>query len=92
MKVVAQPQDPQIAEDYKEDRKRKGIDWYGDVFFECSSGRIYNFGWMNWGTGVCGYNSVQLVHQKGLWLYETGVTLEQWQKTRKPLSCAKIPK
>ncbi len=92
MKVVAQPQDPQIAEDHKQDRKRKGIDLFGEIYFDCSSGRIYNYGWMNWPRGQCGYSTVQLVHQKGLWLYVMGSTLEELQKTTKRVSCDRIPR
>jgi hypothetical protein len=91
MKVVAQPQNREMAELHEEDRKRQGIDWYGDIHFECTSGRIYNFGWMDWPVNVCGYNSVQLVHQKGVWFYGMSETLEHLQKTKRPLSCEKIP-
>jgi hypothetical protein len=91
MKVVVQPQNPQIAENYQEERKRKGIDWYGDIHFECTSGRIYNYGWLNWPRGTCGYESSLLVHEKGLWLYGMGNTLEEVQKRTKRASCDKIP-
>jgi hypothetical protein len=47
---------------------------------------------MSWPRNQCGYNSVRLQHQKGLWLYEMGSTLEEVQKTHKHASCDKIPR
>jgi hypothetical protein len=92
MKVVADPENPQLAAMHEESRKRRGVDWDGAVRFECSSGRLYNYGWMNWPPGQCGYHSIHLVHQGGFWLYDTGESLEQWQKHTKSVRCEQIPR
>lgn len=95
LKIVATPEDPEIAADHKAMRERQGIDWFGSIHFECSAYRYYSYNqWGPWNQSPkrhCGYNSVKLVHQKDVWLYDTGMTLQQVMDTTQPLLCTEIP-
>ncbi len=95
LKVTAIPQDPERAADYKERRKRQGIDWYGDIELECTSSNFFSFGRSTGWTNKCLGSSLQLVHQKGVWLYGMGSTLEDLEKAKqssKPVTCQNAPR
>lgn len=95
LKVIAVPQDPERAADYKESRARKGIDWFGSIHLECTSSNMYSMGRSTgWSNGRCVGSSIKLVHQKGVWLYGMESTWDDLQKTkqsRKPLTCENVP-
>ncbi len=95
LKVIARHQDPERAADYKESRQRQGIDWYDSIEFECTASNIYSMGRSTgWTNGRCMESSIKLVHQKGVWRYEMGSTLEQLteaKKSQKPLTCENVP-
>ena len=95
LKVSATPQDPERAADYKESRQRQGIDWYGSIQFQCTSSNMYSTGSSTgWTNGRCMQSSVKLIHQKGVWRYEMGSTLEQLaeaKKSQKPFTCENAP-